>query len=70
MRYLLHSVADGVGKVVHRVDTPLIASDRVRRPLDSIQGRVSHVDVATTHVNFRPQLRQNEFKNFLFMRYD
>ena len=44
-------VADRVGKVVHRVDAPLVASAMVRAMLDAVDDRVAHVHVRACEVD-------------------
>lgn len=48
-------VALPMGKVVHRVDAPIVSSPLVMRPLDAIDDGVPHVHVGVTHVNFGAQ---------------
>ena len=48
----LDGVLDGVGKVVHRVDAPLIALTVMLGVLDTVDGRVTHIHVGAGEVDF------------------
>ena len=43
-------------KIVHRVDAPFVACAVVRRLFqDAVHNRVTHIDIAGGHVDFRAQ---------------
>ena len=44
-----------MGKVIHRVNAPLVAGVVVRHAGDAVNDRVTHVDIRGGHVNLRPQ---------------
>ena len=48
----LDGVLDGVGKVVHRVDAPLIALTVMLGVLDAVDGRVTQIHVGAGEVDF------------------
>ena len=48
----LDGVLDGVGKIVHRVDAPLIALTVMLGVLDTVDGRVTHIHVGAGEVDF------------------
>lgn len=52
---VFQSVLDGMGKVVHGVDTPLVAGAVVMHMLDAVDGRITQVEVAGGQVNLGPQ---------------
>ena len=51
----LDGITHRMCKVIHGVDTPLVPSDGVRRPLYPVQGRVPQVHVGTQVVDLRSQ---------------
>ena len=55
MRDVLHGILDRVGKIVHRIDAPLVARGVVRHVVDAVDGRVAHVEVAGGKVDLRAQ---------------
>ena len=55
VRDALERVADGVRKVVHRVDAPLVARAVMRGVLDAVDGGVAQVDIGGGHVDLRAQ---------------
>ena len=55
VRDALERVADGVRKVVHRVDAPLVARAVMRGVLDAVDGGIAQVDVRGGHVDLRAQ---------------
>ena len=55
VRYLLERVLDRMRVGVHRVDAPLVARVVVFCAADPVNGRVTHVDVRTGHVDLGAQ---------------
>ena len=55
MRDALQRVADGMGKIIHRVNAPGLAGAVVLLVQDAVEHRVAHVDVGRSHVDFRPE---------------
>ncbi len=53
---------DAVGKVVHRVDAPLVASLVVFSKLNAVQHRIAHHDKRRSHVDLRTQAGFTFFK--------
>ena len=51
----LNGIREAMGKVVHRVDAPLIAGPVVRRPFDPVYDRVAHHDVRRGHIDLGPK---------------
>ena len=51
----LQRVLDGVGKVVHGVDAPLVALPVVAHVVDAVDDGVAHVEVAAGQVDLGPQ---------------
>ena len=48
-------IGNGVGVVVHRVDTPFVAGIVVMHTADAVNHRIAHVYVAGSHVDFQAQ---------------
>jgi len=44
-----------MGKIIHWIDTPGISCSRVRHLFDSVDNRITHVDIWGGHVNLCPQ---------------
>ena len=55
VRDALDPVAERVGKVVHRVDAPLVAGAVVGAVLDAVDDRVAHVHVRAGEVHLRTE---------------
>ena len=55
MRDALERVLNWVGKVVHRVDAPLVALPVMVHVADAVDDGVAHVEVSAREVNFRAQ---------------
>ena len=57
MEWVMPSMASesAVGKIIHRVNAPLIAGAVMLCPHDAVDHRVAHVDVGRCHVNLCPQ---------------
>ncbi len=55
MGYVLQGVTDGVGKIVHGIDTPIITCLMVPGVLDAVNNRVTHIHISGTHINFGPE---------------
>ena len=51
----LQCVANGMGKVVHGIDAPLIARAPMFLVQDAVHGRITHDDVGGSHVNLHAQ---------------
>ena len=51
----LQRVANGVGEVVHGIDTPLAAGAPVLLVQDAVHGRVAHDDIGRSHVDLCAQ---------------
>ena len=51
----LQRVLDGVGKVVHGIDAPLIALPVVAHVVDAVDHRVAHIEVAAGQVDLGPK---------------
>ena len=62
MRDAFQRIADAVGKVVHRVDAPLIAGLVVFSELNTVQHRIAHHDKRRSHIDFRTQAGFTFFK--------
>ncbi len=52
---VLHRVLDGVGKVIHRVDAPLVTGAVMVQAVDAVDDRIAHVEVARREVDLRAQ---------------
>ena len=55
VRHALDGVLDGVRKVVHRIDAPLVACLMMVLVQDAVQRRIAHVDVGRGHVDLGTQ---------------
>ena len=53
---MLHSVLNGVGKVVHGVDAPLVAGAVMELVVDAVEGGVTHIEVAAGQVDLGPSV--------------
>ena len=62
MRNAFQRIADAVGKVVHRVDAPLVAGLVVFGELNAVQHRIAHHDKRRRHVDLRTQAGFTFFK--------
>ena len=51
----LQSILDGVGKIVHGIDAPLVALTVVMHMVDTVDHRVTHIEIAGRGVNLGPQ---------------
>ena len=52
---LFNRITLAMGKVVHRINTPLIASAVVVGVLDAVHEGVAHMHVRGSHINFSPK---------------
>ena len=52
---VLHRVLDGMGKVIHGIDAPLVAGGVVRHVVDAVDRRVPHIKVAGGQVDLRAE---------------
>ena len=52
---MLNGILDGMGKVIHGINAPLIAGVMMRHAGHTVNHRVSHVDVGRCHVDFCTQ---------------
>ena len=55
MRNELQRVALAVGEVIHRVDAPLVARAVMFLVKNSVEDRVTHVEIGMRHVNLGPE---------------
>ncbi len=62
MRNAFQRIADAVGKIVHRVDAPLVAGLVVFGELNTVQHRITHHDKRRSHIDFRAQAGFTFFK--------
>ena len=62
MRNAFQRIADAVGKVVHRVNAPLVAGLMVFGELNAVQHRIAHHDKRRSHIDFRTQAGLTFFK--------
>ena len=62
MRNAFQRIADAVGKIVHRVDAPLVAGLVVFGELNAVQHRIAHHDKRRRHIDFRAQAGFTFFK--------
>ncbi len=51
----LYCVRYGVGKIVHRINTPLVPRPVMRNVRYSVNYGIAHIDVRGSHIYFRPQ---------------
>ena len=55
MRNTLKGIGNGMRKVIHGINTPLVTRFLMRLVLDAIQGGVSHINIGRGHVNLGAQ---------------
>jgi hypothetical protein len=55
VRDLFQRVRLAVGKIIERVDNPLVAGAMMRLAQNAIHHRIAHVQVGRSHVDLGPQ---------------
>ena len=55
MGHPFDGVLDGMGKIVHGIDTPFIPRVMVAHVDDPVHGRVPHIHIGGSHIDLGPQ---------------
>ena len=51
MGHAFNGILDGMCKIVHRIDTPLVSGILVRHMCHTVDNGISHVDIGRCHID-------------------